>query len=64
MAVKSTKYKKENIELRRIDEKIVCVEYDVFDEELDKNTPMQKMRAFFSINPVVDENEGENYKLT
>lgn len=61
LAVKLTKYKKGNIELRRVDEKVVCVEYDVFDKEADKATPVQKLRAFFAINQEAGEEEGTRY---
>ncbi|XP_075975517.1 uncharacterized protein LOC142976152 [Anticarsia gemmatalis] len=60
IAVKFSKFKRNNIELRRLDEKVVCVEYDVYDEGSTANTllPIQRMRAFFSIKPVHDNDAG------
>lgn len=50
IAEKFTKYKKNAIEVRKLNEKVVCLEYDVFDSENIK-TPLKKMRAYFSIKP-------------
>ena len=54
IAEKFSKYKRGNLELRKLDEKVVCVEYDIYTLSSNDNTlkPMQKMRAFFSIKPV------------
>ncbi|XP_072932873.1 uncharacterized protein [Epargyreus clarus] len=49
IAEKFSRFKKNNVELRRLDEKVVCIEYDVF--EGDALKPAQKMRAYFSIRP-------------
>lgn len=53
IAEKFSKFKRKNTEIRRLDEKLVCVEYDVFNQETieDTSKPMQRMRAFFSIKP-------------
>ncbi|CAG9787620.1 unnamed protein product [Diatraea saccharalis] len=54
IAKKFSKCKRNNIELRKLDEKVACVEYDVFignDE-----TPREKLRAFFSIKPKYGKN--------
>ncbi|CAH1636362.1 unnamed protein product [Spodoptera littoralis] len=52
IAEKFSKYKKNNIELRRLDEKVVCVEYSIYDGTSKHDLrPIQRMRAFFSIKP-------------
>ncbi|KAG6440744.1 hypothetical protein O3G_MSEX001459 [Manduca sexta] len=53
IAEKFSRYKKNNVELRKLTEKIVCVEYDIYDESStgDLETPAEKMRAFFSVKP-------------
>uniref|UniRef100_A0A2A4JNS5 Uncharacterized protein n=1 Tax=Heliothis virescens TaxID=7102 RepID=A0A2A4JNS5_HELVI len=62
IAEKFSKFKKNNLELRRLDEKVVCVEYDIFDQSASDNVlkPMQRMRAFFSIKPVFDNDESKD----
>nr|XP_021198405.2 uncharacterized protein LOC110382223 isoform X1 [Helicoverpa armigera] len=59
IAEKFSKYKKNNLELRRLDEKVVCVEYDIFDQYEEVLKPMQRMRAFFSIKPVFDDSNNK-----
>lgn len=49
IAEKYSKYKNNNVELRKLVEKIVCMEYDVYDRDLEK--PVQTMRAYFSLKP-------------
>lgn len=51
---KFSKFQRDNVELRRLDEKVVCVEYDIFDKKSKSNInkPIQTMRAFFSIKPL------------
>ncbi|XP_050348936.1 uncharacterized protein LOC126772577 [Nymphalis io] len=54
---KFSKFKKNNIELRKLDEKIVCIEYDVFETCEMKNklkAPKQTLRAYFSVKPKSD----------
>ncbi|KAF9422569.1 hypothetical protein HW555_001773 [Spodoptera exigua] len=61
IAEKFSKYKKNNIELRRLDEKVVCVEYDIYDPASKEDLkPIQRMRAFFSIKPVVGDGCGNH----
>ncbi|XP_050563147.1 uncharacterized protein LOC118276194 [Spodoptera frugiperda] len=56
IAEKFSKYKKNNIELRRLDEKVVCVEYGIYDRtNKDELKPVQRMRAFFSIKPALED---------
>lgn len=50
IAEKFEKYNKNNVELRKLKEKIVCLEYDVFGENDD--APVQKLRAYFSLKPI------------
>ncbi|XP_026318878.1 uncharacterized protein LOC113229489 [Hyposmocoma kahamanoa] len=45
---KYTRYKKKNLEIRQLQEKIVCVEYDVYITD-DDTKPVQTMRSFFSV---------------
>ncbi|CAH0719859.1 unnamed protein product, partial [Brenthis ino] len=58
IAEKFTKFKKNNVEVRKLEEKIVCVEYDIFEESsgdvMDQEKPIQKMRAYFSLKPTSD----------
>ncbi|KAJ8723178.1 hypothetical protein PYW08_003090 [Mythimna loreyi] len=56
IAERFSKYKKGNLELRRLDEKVVCVEYDVYNESSHHEglKPVQRLRAFFSIKPSGD----------
>lgn len=51
---KFSKFQRDNVELRRLDEKVVCVEYDIFDKKSKSNInkPIQTMRAFFCIKPL------------
>jgi hypothetical protein len=49
IAKKFSRFKKNNIELRKLDEEVVCVEYDVFMGNRVK--PKEKLRAFFTIKP-------------
>lgn len=49
IAEKFSMFKKNNIELRRLDEKVVCLEYDIFNKDGETAKPFQRMRAFFSI---------------
>ncbi|XP_047990295.1 uncharacterized protein LOC125229489 isoform X2 [Leguminivora glycinivorella] len=50
IAEKFTKFKKNNVEVRKLEERVVCLEYDIFDlNAVDPAVPTQKMRAFFSI---------------
>ncbi|XP_045769076.1 uncharacterized protein LOC123869984 isoform X6 [Maniola jurtina] len=56
IAEKFSKFSKNNVELRKLEEKIVCIEYDIFEsilskDELDFAKPVQKMRAYFSVKP-------------
>lgn len=55
IAEKYSRYKSNNVELRRLDEKVVCLEYDVYDRSTggDIAKPLQVMRAFFTIKPAV-----------
>ncbi|XP_028162546.1 uncharacterized protein LOC114354381, partial [Ostrinia furnacalis] len=58
IAKKFSRFKKNNVELRKLDEKVVCVEYDVYLG--DCLQPREKLRAFFSIKPTYgNENQGE-----
>ncbi|XP_022828348.1 uncharacterized protein LOC111357774 [Spodoptera litura] len=66
IAEKFSKYKKNNIELRRLDEKVVCVEYSIYDGTSKHDLkPIQRMRAFFSIktSPEDDSPNHESGKL-
>ncbi|XP_061714467.1 uncharacterized protein LOC133533649 [Cydia pomonella] len=50
IAEKFAKFKKNNVEVRKLEERVVCLEYDIFDlNAADPAVPTQKMRAFFSI---------------
>ncbi|KAI5639477.1 hypothetical protein NE865_07977 [Phthorimaea operculella] len=49
MAEKFTRFKKDHIELRRLDERIICVEYDVYSKKDTTKTPIQVMRAYFCV---------------
>ncbi|KAJ2951212.1 hypothetical protein O0L34_g5605 [Tuta absoluta] len=49
MAEKFTRFKKDHIELRRLDERIICVEYDVYKKQDPTKTPIQVMRAYFCV---------------
>ncbi|XP_063362864.1 uncharacterized protein LOC134651694 [Cydia amplana] len=50
IAEKFSKFKKNNVEVRKLEERVVCLEYDIFDlNAADPAVPTQKMRAFFSI---------------
>ncbi|XP_063534968.1 uncharacterized protein LOC134744951 [Cydia strobilella] len=50
IAEKFSKFKKNNVEVRKLEERVVCLEYDIFDlNAADPAAPTQKMRAFFSI---------------
>ncbi|CAH1286811.1 unnamed protein product [Chrysodeixis includens] len=62
IAEKFSKYKRNNLELRRLDEKVVCVEYDIYEQSHDERNPkpVQRMRAFFSIKPVFDKGGEQN----
>nr|XP_034828998.1 LOW QUALITY PROTEIN: uncharacterized protein LOC117986274 [Maniola hyperantus] len=56
IAEKFSKFSKNNVELRKLEEKIVCIEYDIFEsillkDELGFAKPVQKMRAYFSVKP-------------
>ncbi|XP_013173377.1 PREDICTED: uncharacterized protein LOC106122072 [Papilio xuthus] len=48
IAEKFARYKKENLEIRRLKERIVCVEYDVF-KYGSCAKPMQTLRAYFAV---------------
>ena len=47
IAEKYVRFKLKNIELRKLEEKIVCIEYDI--QRDDKEKPTQIMRAYFSL---------------
>ncbi|XP_049872543.1 uncharacterized protein LOC126371287 [Pectinophora gossypiella] len=65
IAEKYTRFKKNNIELRKLEEKIVCIEYDVYDQELGFfKHPVQVMRAFFSITTSCEKCEGGGQLLS
>ncbi|XP_053604890.1 uncharacterized protein LOC128672026 isoform X2 [Plodia interpunctella] len=51
IAEKYSKLKKNNVEVRQLDEKVVCIEYDIYKGN---NTakPKQKLRAFFAVKPI------------
>ncbi|XP_063381890.1 uncharacterized protein LOC134668339 [Cydia fagiglandana] len=50
IAEKFSKFRKNNVEVRKLEERVVCLEYDIFDlNAADPAVPTQKMRAFFSI---------------
>ncbi|XP_045499279.1 uncharacterized protein LOC123696928 [Colias croceus] len=52
IAEKFLKYKKDNIEVRKLEEKIVCLEYEVYKKVNDLETfakPVQKLRVYFSV---------------
>ncbi|CAK1555246.1 unnamed protein product [Leptosia nina] len=55
IAEKFMKYKKDNIEVRKLDEKVVCIEYDVYKKKTNHKQinpePIQKLRTYFSIRP-------------
>ncbi|KAM3957077.1 uncharacterized protein ACR2FA_008913 [Aphomia sociella] len=59
IAEKFSKLKKNNIELRKLDEKVVCVEYDIYAGN-DMLKPRQTMRAFFSIKPAHKSKDDNN----
>ncbi|XP_059057299.1 uncharacterized protein LOC131850915 isoform X2 [Achroia grisella] len=60
IAEKFSKCKTNNIELRKLDEKVVCVEYDIYTGN-NMLKPRQTMRAFFSIKPAcINQEEKEN----
>ncbi|KAJ0183462.1 hypothetical protein K1T71_001438 [Dendrolimus kikuchii] len=63
IAKKFSRCKKNNIEVRKLDEKVVCLEYDIFDES-DLTKPIQVMRAFFSIKPVQNEDKEGTKNVT
>lgn len=42
------RFKKKNLEIRQFEDRIVCVEYEVFNAE-DDSEPIQIMRSFFSV---------------
>ncbi|XP_047515699.1 uncharacterized protein LOC125056573 [Pieris napi] len=56
IAEKFMKFKKDNIEVRRLDEKVVCVEYDVYKKHTNNgglpSEPIQKLRTYYSVKPV------------
>ncbi|CAH2084510.1 unnamed protein product [Euphydryas editha] len=57
---KFSKFKRNDVELRKLEEKIVCIEYDVFEKcyvEDGFKAPIQKLRAYFSIKPTSDNKE-------
>ncbi|XP_028027780.1 uncharacterized protein LOC114241198 [Bombyx mandarina] len=61
---KFTKYKKDNIELRKLDERVVCVEYDVFGQSgTGESVALRKMRVFFSIKPSYKDQSGNELPL-
>ncbi|CAB3254935.1 unnamed protein product [Arctia plantaginis] len=66
IAEKFSKFQRDNVELRKLDEKVVCVEYDIFDRKSKSNInkPVQSMRAFFSIKPLYEQEGTENTQLT
>ncbi|XP_063622240.1 uncharacterized protein LOC134794369 [Cydia splendana] len=50
IAEKFSKFKKNYVEVRKLEERVVCLEYDIYDlNAADPAVPTQKMRAFFSI---------------
>ncbi|XP_050677926.1 uncharacterized protein LOC126974463 isoform X2 [Leptidea sinapis] len=51
VAEKYAKYKKNEVEVRKTEEKIVCLEYDVLPKYGKVIKPMQKLRAYFSVRP-------------
>ncbi|KAJ8716792.1 hypothetical protein PYW07_003419 [Mythimna separata] len=61
IAEKFSKFKRGNVELRRLDEKVVCVEYDVFDQGSNHEVlkPVQRMRTYFSIKPFDNDSDKE-----
>nr|XP_026496342.1 uncharacterized protein LOC113400882 [Vanessa tameamea] len=57
---KFSKFKKNNVELRKLEEKIVCIEYDVFETCKTENklkAPKQALRAYFSVKPKSDKDK-------
>lgn len=54
IAEKFMKFKKDNIEVRKLGEKVVCVEYDVYKKNIEElsTEPIQKLRTYFSIKPI------------
>lgn len=64
IAEKFSKFSRNNVELRRLEEKIVCIEYDIFESDVSKDDndfdkpPVQKMRAYFSVKPTNCTNAG------
>ncbi|RVE55015.1 hypothetical protein evm_000434 [Chilo suppressalis] len=63
IAKKFSKCKRNNMELRRLDEKVACVEYDVFIGKEEK--PRETLRAFFSIKPAKgkDSEKGDKFNM-
>ncbi|CAG9562648.1 unnamed protein product [Danaus chrysippus] len=53
IAEKFAKYQKDNVELRKLEEKIVCLEYDVYTSDHHYSKPSQKMKAYFSVKPIM-----------
>ncbi|XP_032516860.2 uncharacterized protein LOC116769779 [Danaus plexippus] len=62
IAEKFAKFRKDNVELRKLEEKIVCLEYDVFTSDYRYSKPSQKMKAYFSVKPI-DMCDKENVKM-
>ncbi|CAG4935512.1 unnamed protein product [Parnassius apollo] len=59
IAEKFSRYKNNNVELRKLKERVVCIEYDVYIQGEESNSePFQKLRAYFSVKPV-SENEDD-----
>ncbi|CAK1585650.1 unnamed protein product [Parnassius mnemosyne] len=59
IAEKFARYKNNLVELRKLKERVVCIEYDVYVRGEESNSePFQKLRAYFSVKPV-SENEGD-----
>ncbi|XP_052741144.1 uncharacterized protein LOC112058075 [Bicyclus anynana] len=61
IAEKYSKFSRNNVELRKLEEKIVCIEYDIFEnvqltdkipDNRDSMKLVQKMRAYFSVKPI------------
>lgn len=64
IAEKFSKYKKNNIELRKLEEKIVCLEYEVYGKDGGSKFAMnpkatQVLRAYFSVKPNCKHGDGK-----
>ncbi|CAH2047456.1 unnamed protein product, partial [Iphiclides podalirius] len=53
IAEKFARYKINGVEVRKLEQRIVCVEYDVYSAEVETNPkPVQVLRAYFSVAPL------------